>query len=1308
MCEAGLRAERNSSAGPYNASERGAVRQPGRCAEPMSRRDMPRRQGQSAVIRWRAAPTAVGPSNPQVGPSSEEATGGADQSSDGAGVTAEPSAQEEAMSASELAAAFDKKAEEDLEEAVEIDEHFRERLAGVLPVQEAIVELFDTYFVQALSWPRKTPKALTDYCTNLGVAAVEAKRKAEDMVIHAASRSRDHERRNPWYFTIFVDTTDALIRVLREVEGFAEAGAGSERVKIGGGKKNRKQLTTEAPKGSSLDSKKFRDLRQNLQKVTHDFEKGVIYALEDTIAIAGGQVESLKSLQTKVPQVMDSGFEYDSKEQNEKLLNSERKKEILRVALETKADLKVNLLTKFNETVEGETKPTDGEDPQKPVMSADETDLAAYSLELEVEHLRGGLQDELNAEEAAAELKLKLIKEKQAAEKRRKDKMTARFDELSKGIEDGTKETAAQLIQDKMRAKLARLNAKKKEKEEKAKRRKEEFRAKMAGLKKQLDDEDQDQDEEIEEEEEAEEEEEEEEERGSLPDQETIDRIMEEGGKRRAAAEKEAKLKEAKLKEAKKEATSRGAGGPGPPERRSSEKKEVEAADHMKYLDFLRLLTKEVQTMDATRTVKANIASQFALNNHVQAYEESTKFEERVGFNVYQQNVSANAYSAAYRQGFTEFLKIQGTVAEDETGYCAKMDLNNHFRVARRIRDFPIFRTIFETHPSDGGEGEGEVLNVLTITCPVERGPGDVIEVKFGDSTIVVTVPDDVEPGDTFEVSVVAGSGLKKYFRRVAEKQEKVYPMQRYRNEETLTAHAAEMFGSQHHEDLLFMMWVLENGEVAQSSVDDRLKIQAEFAMYIALCFPFPGVVTLNERDGSDVKRVMGKIQHNHREGCRRTDERALVVDPFTSTPVHVEQARTFKMQLYTLTTTNKGLQWRNAFTAGNTQFTEPTYLRYLSQQDDEEIRLEKGTSKDKFTRVFAEQPRHANAIAKSLSTAIQTHKINTTLQMYAKTNQAQIDVMLWEVKRLVSMYVEAAKAQYYDAMHALAEHAAACIGITDKGDFEYVRCNPQKERELLKLMTEYEALRLLLAGIKFSLEPVEITKYEDFVERWQTLLRLHLFDEDLSEITETGDDDFRASEASRQFELMRGCVRAEFSRNVQGGAAADALPVEFQFDTPEPTWAQVFSLVGGREMLALRRTRQATNQQQGIARGQLDYLHGAIQGMYSKMQENTQKNRFATEWGEEEMQLHNESEDLSEPAYAETVAIGMWERIKQVKVQVFGQHTEPDHSLSAKLLKSVDEEIAAREEQEAQEEQADRSDSSDDSSDSSEDSGGA
>ena len=51
----------------------------------------------------------------------------------------------------------------------------------------------------------------------------------------------------------------------------------------------------------------------------------------------------------------------------------------------------------------------------------------------------------------------------------------------------------------------------------------------------------------------------------------------------------------------------------------------------------------------------------------------------------------------------------------------------------------------------------GEEAVELTLTCPPECRPGDVIEVEFGGTSVDVTIPDDVGPGDTFDIQLRLG-----------------------------------------------------------------------------------------------------------------------------------------------------------------------------------------------------------------------------------------------------------------------------------------------------------------------------------------------------------------------------------------------------------------------------------------------------------------------------------------------------------------------------------------------------------------------
>ena len=52
---------------------------------------------------------------------------------------------------------------------------------------------------------------------------------------------------------------------------------------------------------------------------------------------------------------------------------------------------------------------------------------------------------------------------------------------------------------------------------------------------------------------------------------------------------------------------------------------------------------------------------------------------------------------------------------------------------------------------------DSEEAAELTVTCPPECGPGDVIEVEFGESVVDVTIPDGVGPGDTFDIQLRLG-----------------------------------------------------------------------------------------------------------------------------------------------------------------------------------------------------------------------------------------------------------------------------------------------------------------------------------------------------------------------------------------------------------------------------------------------------------------------------------------------------------------------------------------------------------------------
>ena len=55
---------------------------------------------------------------------------------------------------------------------------------------------------------------------------------------------------------------------------------------------------------------------------------------------------------------------------------------------------------------------------------------------------------------------------------------------------------------------------------------------------------------------------------------------------------------------------------------------------------------------------------------------------------------------------------------------------------------------------------DSEEVEELTVTCPPDCRPGDVIEVEFGGTVVDVTIPDDVGPGDTFEIRLaVDGAG---------------------------------------------------------------------------------------------------------------------------------------------------------------------------------------------------------------------------------------------------------------------------------------------------------------------------------------------------------------------------------------------------------------------------------------------------------------------------------------------------------------------------------------------------------------------
>ena len=57
--------------------------------------------------------------------------------------------------------------------------------------------------------------------------------------------------------------------------------------------------------------------------------------------------------------------------------------------------------------------------------------------------------------------------------------------------------------------------------------------------------------------------------------------------------------------------------------------------------------------------------------------------------------------------------------------------------------------------PNGGGDGDG-AIQTLEVECPEDSGPGDELMVETGlpMGDIKVTVPDDVMPGDTFQVSL--------------------------------------------------------------------------------------------------------------------------------------------------------------------------------------------------------------------------------------------------------------------------------------------------------------------------------------------------------------------------------------------------------------------------------------------------------------------------------------------------------------------------------------------------------------------------
>jgi hypothetical protein len=660
----------------------------------------------------------------------------------------------------------------------------------------------------------------------------------------------------------------------------------------------------------------------------------------------------------------------------------------------------------------------------------------------------------------------------------------------------------------------------------------------------------------------------------------------------------------------------------------------VAAERNSKYSAFLSKVVKAGRSLDATQALKTNIDAEITRQKHRIAKDESKRFEARLEKKRLQ-NAAANSYAAADRLRFTEFLKIQETDAGAETGYCAKMDLGTHFTVARQIREFQIFPDIFGT----------------------------------------------------------TGTGLTPHFTEVAEAQARVYPLQRYRSNEEFESHALTFFSREHHADLLFMLWVLENSQDARDGLGkETTQVQAQFAMYVALCFPFPGTMTLTDGASGTHHHVVGKVKHGLLNGDRRLDTALLIVDPAATTAQGVQDARTFVNFTYDEA---HNAAWFNAFEGTNVGVTTPDHLQYL-----DEASTRGKPSAQKFEALRKTQPPLSAAIARTLQRANAIHEINKTTEAVVVAQQAAVDRMMSEVQRLVPMYVAAAKAQYYDVMHALADQAATCVGIGADNAFVYTRRNGPLKNRVEALRQDFRALSLLLQAVVDALGQdgrEAAATATAFVAAWEGL--------------QTATEGLGGQDPPAQYTTPTTFAVHEDFRRLLNYIDDEALERKPRAG-PDATWSDLTKTQAllSREMLALASVSQrATTQEEGIARGVLFYLKTALDTLCENIAQTRTTIRIANRWkrrrtdnpwtplaaprtdtddddDDDARELrargeHNTAMPMDTPApgasrgYASDTANDMWQRIDQVRRQLFGDTyiNFKDVNLTSDLSKFTD-----------------------------------